>query len=207
MESKYNKVMNNIEVTTEIRDRILNNINQLDLNKISNKVVTFNKYKKYLSIAACFAILLVGSVAIHNTMNYMNDPVEQTIPEIVKYSSLSELSEAIGFSVKEVQIVPFEVEKVQYIAYWKELGEIQYIGENNTLTIRVSAFNEDISGDYSVYSDTKNITISGHSVTIKGDDSKYSLAVWESDGISYSMNFDQSVPEQVMVTTINSLQQ
>jgi hypothetical protein len=199
--------MNNIEVTTEIRDRILNNINQLDLNKISNKVVTFNKYKKYLSIAACFAILLVGSVAIHNTMNYMNDPVEQTIPEIVEYSSLNELSEAIGFSVKEVQNVPFEVEKVQYIAYWKELGEIQYIGENNTLTIRVSAFNEDISGDYSVYSDTKNITISGHSVTIKGDDSKYSLAVWESDGISYSMNFDQSVPEQVMVTTINSLQQ
>jgi hypothetical protein len=199
--------MNNIEVTTEIRDRILNNINQLDLNKISNKVVTFNKYKKYLSIAACFAILLVGSVAIHNTMNYMNDPVEQTTPEIVEYSSLSELSESIGFSVKEVQNVPFEVEKVQYIAYWKELGEIQYIGENNTLTIRVSAFNEDISGDYSVYSDTKNITISGHSVTIKGDDNKYSLAVWESDGISYSMNFDQSVPEQVMVTTINSLQQ
>jgi hypothetical protein len=199
--------MNNIEVTTEIRDRILNNINQLDLNKISNKVVTFNKYKKYLSIAACFAILLVGSVAIHNTMNFMKHPVEQTIPEIVEYSSLSELSEAIGFSVKEVQNVPFEVEKVQYNAYWKELGEIQYIGENNTLTIRVSAFNEDISGDYSVYSDTKNITISGHSVTIKGDDNKYSLAVWESDGISYSMNFEQSVPEQVMVTTINSLQQ
>jgi hypothetical protein len=160
LESKYNKVMNNIEVTTEIRDRILNNINQLDLNKISNKVVTFNKYKKYLSIAACFAILLVGSVAIHNTMNYMNDPVEQTIPEIVEYSSLSELSEAIGFSVKEAQNVPFEVEKVQYNAYGKELGEIEYIGENNTLTIRVSAFKGDISGDYSVYSDTKNITIS-----------------------------------------------
>jgi hypothetical protein len=199
--------MNNIKVTTEIRDRILNNINQLDLNKISNKVVSINKYKKYLSIAACFAILLVGSVAIHNTMNFMKNPVEQTIPEIIEYSSLSELSEAIGFSVKEVQNVPFEVEKVQYNAYWKELGEIQYIGENNTLTIRVSAFNEDISGDYSVYSDTKNITISGHSVTIKGDDNKYSLAVWESDGISYSMNFEQSVPEQVMVTTINSLQQ
>lgn len=207
MESKYNKVMNNIEVTIEIRDRILNNINQLDLNKISNKVVSINKYKKYLSIAACFAILLVGSVAIHNTINFMKHPVEQTIPEIIEYSSLSELSEAIGFSVKEVQNVPFEVEKVQYNAYWKELGEIQYTGENNTLTIRVSAFNEDISGDYSVYSNTQNITISGHSVTIKGDDNKYSLAVWESDGISYSMNFDQSVPEQVMVTTINSLQQ
>jgi hypothetical protein len=199
--------MNNIEVTIEMRDRILNNINQLDLNKISNNVVSFNKYKKYLSIAACLAILLVGSVAIHNTMNFMKNPEEQTIPEIVEYSSLNELSEAIGFSVKEVQNVPFEVEKVLYNAYWKELGEIQYIGENNTLTIRVSTFNEDISGDYSVYSDTKNITISGHSVTIKGDDNKYSLAVWESNGISYSMNFDQSVPEQVMVTTINSLQQ
>lgn len=208
MESRYNRVMNKIEVTSEMRDRILNNINQLELNKNSDKVVSFNKYKRYLSIATCFAVLLVGSVAIYNRNNFINNPVEQTMPEIVEYSSANELSAAVGFTVKEIRDVPFEVEQTQYTAFGKELAEIQYTGQNNTALLRMAVLddNDDISGDYSVYTNAKTIAINDYSVTLKGADNKYSLAVWHYDGVSYAIHFMQAVSEEKMLTSIRSLQ-
>lgn len=95
---------------------------------------------------------------------------------------------------------------MQYTDYWKEIAEIQYTGQNNTVVLRMAALEEDISGDYSVYTETKNIMVNGYSVTLKGDDNKYSLAIWQYDGFSYAVQFAQAVSEQEMLTSIKSLQ-
>lgn len=206
MKNRYGKVMNHIEVTTDMRDRILNNINRLDLNQIPDKIMPFPNYKRYLSIAACFVILLVGSFLVQNRINWTREPTQQAIPDIVEYHSANELSKAVGFTVKEIQNIPFEVETVQYTAYWKDLAEIRSIGRNNTLVFRMAARSEDVSGDYSVYTDIKNVTVNGTLVTLKGDASKYKIAVWQAEGYSYSVQFTEAVSEQEMIITLQNVE-
>lgn len=206
MKNRYGKVMNHIEVTTDMRDRILNNINRLDLNQIPDKIMPFPNYKKYLSIAACFVILLVGSFLVQNRINWTREPTQQAIPDIVEYHSANELSKAVGFTVKEIQNIPFEVETVQYTAYWKELAEIRSIGRNNTLVFRMAARSEEVSGDYSVYTDIKNVTVNGALFTLKGDASKYKIAVWQAEGYSYSVQFTEAVSEQEMIITLQNVE-
>ena len=66
--------------------------------------------------------------------------------------------------------------------------------------------NEDISGDYSEYASIKNYTLHGYDITIKGNNGRYNLAVWQADGFSYAVHFAEAISEQEMLTTIESLQ-
>ncbi len=206
MENRYDKVMKNIEVTADMRNRILNNMNNLNLNKIPNKIIPFHNYKKYLSIAACFVFLLVGSLIIHNTSSGPNEPPLLVGPKIVDHSTIDELSEAVGFPVKELQNIPFDVDTMKFTSLCDDLAEVTYEGQSNTAVLRMAPHNEDISGDYSEYTSIKNDTINGHEITLKGNNGKYNLGVWQSDGFSYAVHFSEAVSEQEILITIESLQ-
>ncbi|QOX62062.1 hypothetical protein FRZ06_01200 [Anoxybacterium hadale] len=207
MKNRYDKIMNKIEVTPEIRNRILDNINDLDFDQVKveapRTVVSFSRYRKYLSIAACFMILFFGSVMVHNLIQ--NSPQEQVVPDIVNYDTVEELSKAVGFGAKEVQSLPFEVETIQYTVYWKELAEVQYTGQENTVLLRMAQGSEDISGNSTEYSNTKVLAVNGSNVTLKGDGDKYVLAIWQSDGYSYSLDFTEGISETEMLTAIQSI--
>ncbi|WP_092247107.1 hypothetical protein [Lacrimispora sphenoides] len=205
MKNKYDEVMKNIEVTDEMRDRILNNISKLDLEKTYKKTLPFPQYKKYLSIAACFAILIVGSVIVHNTINMPSEPPLQMTPNIVSYHSVAELSDAIGFAVKEIQELPFEIESVKFTSYWGELAEIKYVGSDNTAIFRMASGDKDVSGYYNEFTSVESHEINGYDVTMKGIDGQYLLAVWQNNGYSYSVQFIEPVSQQEMLDTIQSI--
>jgi hypothetical protein len=205
LKNRYDEAMKNIVVTNEMRDRILNNISKLDLQKTSKKTLPFPQFKKYLSIAACFAVLFVGSVIVHNTINLPSEPPVQIVPEIVPYHSNAELSDAIGFTVKEIQELPFEIESVKYTSYWGELADIEYAGSDNTAIFRMASGDEDVSGYYGEFTSVESHMINGYDVTIKGNDGQYLLAVWQNDGYSYSVQFIEPVSQQEMFDTIQSI--
>jgi len=205
LKNRYDEAMKNIVVTNEMRDRILNNISKLDLQKTSKKTLPFPQFKKYLSIAACFAVLFVGSVIVHNTINLPSEPPVQIVPEIVPYHSNAELSDAIGFTVKEIQELPFEIESVKYTSYWGELADIEYAGSDNTAIFRMASGDEDVSGYYGEFTSVESHMINGYDVTIKGNDGQYLLAVWQNDGYSYSVQFNEPVSQQEMFDTIQSI--
>lgn len=50
---------------------------------------------------------------------------------------------------------------------------------------------EDISGDYTKYSDVKTEKIGDWDVTLKGNDGKVVLAVWNDGTYSYSISLDE----------------
>lgn len=65
MKKKYDEIMEKIQVTDDMRKRILSNIQTIDFTeKAPTKVIHLSKFKKYLSIAACFAVLMIGAIAI-----------------------------------------------------------------------------------------------------------------------------------------------
>jgi len=205
LKNRYDKAMKNIEVTNEMRDRILNNISKLDLEKTSKKTLPFPQYKKYLSIAACFAVLIVGSVIVHNTINLPSEPPVQIVPDIVSYHSVAELTDAVGFTVKEIHELPFEIESVKYTSYWGKLAEIEYTGSDNTVIFRIATGDEDVSGYYGDFTSLESHVINGYDVTIKGSDGQYLLAVWQNGGYSYSVQYIEPVSQQEMLDTIQSI--
>ena len=60
-------------------------------------------------------------------------------------------------------------------------------GEGETAVFRKSLGEEDNSGDYTMYSEKKEVAVGNLTVTLKGDDGAYPLAVWSDDGYACSL--------------------
>ena len=127
---------------------------------------------------------------------------------MVEVDSLAELSKSIGFSVPEVKCIPFEVTSTVYTNGWNEFAQVEYQGESQdeAVLFRKARGTDDISGDYNVYSDVKEITVNEVSVTLKGDEGQYKLAIWQQDGFAYSLNYEPGGSEDVFVEMIQSVQ-
>lgn len=70
MDKKYNEIMDRVEVTPEMRARILTNISNADLSKNKAKVTVFTLYKKQI-IGAVAALLIVGAIVVSVFVNSM----------------------------------------------------------------------------------------------------------------------------------------
>lgn len=204
MKNKYDRAIEHIEVTAEMHDRIIKNLGGIDSVKKQSKVPSFKVYRKYISIAACFVLLLVGTFVIYNSLP--QKPPIQVVPNIKDYSSVGELSNTVGFKVREVKTYPFDVEQITYTAYWGKTAQIAYTGGDYTLVFRMSAGSEDNSGNYNDYSEVKNCSAGDYTVSIKGDNGQYYIAVWEYGGYSYSINIPNGVSEEEMLKIVLSVQ-
>ena len=192
----YDEIMDKVEVTEEMRRRVLARIAQEDLKPARPKVVRFPAWKKYLSAAACLILVIAGAAVLPRLVR-LQPPDEhvQTVPKIEEAASLAGLSRLVGFEVEEGFALPFAPEEAAYCSYWNELAQVQYSGQGQTAAYRQSAGAEDNSGDYTVYSDVTEITAGGLPVTLKGDGGTYVLAVWTDGTFSYSLRLSQGVPE------------
>lgn len=212
LKNKYDEAIKYIEVTDEIRDRILANINNLTFekastnNKVKNKTTFFSNYRMYLSLAACTMFLIGGSFFIHNTVDIHKNTSMQVVPDIVTVQSAKDLSDTVGFTVKEIHNLPFEIKLVSYNSYWGEIAEIEYTGSNDTAIFRIGISDEDISGYSGEFTSIESHIINGCDVTIKGNNGQYILAIWQSDGYYYSVNFAEPVSEQEMMITLRSIE-
>ncbi len=201
LKKRYDEVMDRIEVTDEMRGRILGNIQKMELEAApKSNVIPFPNLKKYLSVAACFVVLLAGTFVAGNMTGIFrpNDPAVLTPGDgIVDVGTLEELSAHVGFEVEELTGLPFEVTETTYTAYWQELAEIVYSGEGQTATSRKSVGTEDNSGDYIAYADVKNIQIGSLTATLKGNGNgdAYTLAIWSADGYAYSVSLSDGISE------------
>ena len=112
---------------------------------------------------------------------------------MVEVDSLAELSKSIGFSVPEVKNIPFEVISTVYTNGWNEFAQVEYQGksQDEAVLFRKARGTDDISGHYNTYSDVKEVTVKEVSVTLKGDDGQYKLAIWQQDGFAYSLNMNR----------------
>lgn len=205
MKSRYDKVMERIEVTPAMHERIMKRLSDLDFDLKNSQVKSFNNYRKLLSIAACFLLLLASSFLIYNNV-YDKKPPVQIVSGVVECPCIDKLSETVGFKVSQVQMFPFKVEQVKYVSYWGKLAQITYSKEGNTLAFRMSVGSEDNSGDYSEYGNIKTISTGNLAVTLKGQEEIYKLAIWYTNGYSYSINVSNGISQEEMVKIVESVQ-
>ena len=205
MGKAYDELMDKIEVTPEMRQRVLRRVTSEDIAPAKPKVMSFPKLKKYLSAAACLVLVIAGAAVLPRlTQPQPPGGDVQVVPQIEEAASLDELSTLTGFDVDVGFVLPFEPEETTYCSYWNELAQIQYSGQGQTATYRQSVGAADNSGDYTVYGDVVEITASDLSVTLKGDGGVYVLAVWTDGAFSYYLRLSQGVPQAEWLDIISA---
>ena len=182
---KYDEIMDRIEVTPEMRQRVLDHLQNAQETRRKRSA-----WRYVLSAAACLAVILCCYIF------RQREPITQVIPQIETVNTLQELSEKTGIPLKELTAISFEVSETEYVSYWENLAEILYSGQDNQLCYRKSAGTEDNSGDYNVYQQEQALTISGLSVTLKGNDDGCCLAVWTDGTYAYSVSVTSPLTEE-----------
>ena len=212
MSKSYDEIMEEIQVTDEMRDRILQNIANTEIQKKSSgkKRTHFYRWQKYSLTAACLALLLVGAAALPKLWsgNGQESPIvgsEAGTGELTgsaswgiqECSSAEALSEAAGFPIEELEQLPFEVQETYYNYLGDGLAEIRYSGANEErLDYRKSVGAEDNSGVYLDFDRVQEEKVSGVKVTLNGDETYVYLILWQKDGFSYSIYEEEGIPTE-----------
>ena len=201
--TKYDEVMEKLEVTPEMRARILQNV-ETQMTEPRKKP---NRLRRFAALAACLAVLLVGAVALPKLISSpAPEESETTIANgMVEVASKEELSEAVGFPVKSAQSLPFFPQSIYYTSYWGEMAQIDYANGGSTACFRQSLGEEDNSGDWSEYPAQKSLTVNGCAVTLKGEADSYTLAIWQDGTYSYSLSLSAGQPASVWESIVEGV--
>ena len=183
--NKYNEVMAHISVSEEAKDRILKEIRSAEPEQA--EVVRFPNAKRYIALAACFAVVLIGVLAVTVTNRQPQPGDLQTAGSAVEYKNAKALSKASGIRIEDLKNLPFEPTQTACLDYQANLVEIVYSDAKQSLYYRVSKGSGDNSGDYNEYESVETKEIGGVTVTLKGSGDLIYCALYEKDGLSYSV--------------------
>ena len=206
---KYNEIMEYITVTPDMRTRVLENVSRITAaEEKTRKVIPFTRWRRIAAMAACFAVLVIGGLALHNIRQQPGvTPVDVAEESITELSSLEELEAVYGFDIEEMTYLPFEVAETVYSDFFGEIAEVDYFSaDDESVTFRKSVGAEDNSGIYEEFEQETSIEIGEWDVTLKGSGEEYSLAVWNDGTYSYSVSTAAGYGEEVWHGMIEGLQ-
>ena len=201
--TKYDEVMEKLEVTPEMRARILQNVET----QMAEPCKKPNRLRRFAALAACLAVLLMGAMALPK---FISSPVPEESETMVangmvEVTSKEELSEAVGFPVKSAQSLPFFPQSIYYTSYWGEMAQIDYANGGSTACFRQSLGEEDNSGDWNEYPAKESFTVNGCAVTLKGEADSYTLAIWSDGTYSYSLSLSAGQPASVWESIVEGV--
>ena len=199
LKGRYDKIMDRVQMTDEMRARVLEKVRQADLSAPEERRHAPAAWRRWGAMAACLAVVIAGGLALPHLLpqNGTEDPPVLAGPGTEELDSRAALEQAVGFSVEEAETLPFAPQEVLYTAFDSGLAQVEYRGENGqTALLRKSQGPEDNSGDFNQYPDVKTLTAAEADVTLKGADGQFTLALWQEDGFAYSLSLSQGQDAQ-----------
>lgn len=123
----------------------------------------------------------------------------------VEYKTVEDAKKVLAFNPKYPTSVPNEYKTDDISVMNNSMLQIIYKDMKGTqITYRTEQGSEDISGDYNVYSNVKDVKIGDLTVKVRlGDES--SSAVWTNNGYSYSNFVDKGNAEKEITDMIASV--
>lgn len=200
MSDKYKEAMDNIHVTKEMHERVMSRVRASDT---PSKKVVFPR--KIAAIAACAVVLAAGAagIAIVSSQSGGTTYPPTLYQDTEQYSDAAALSSALGFDISDLSDIPFEVDEAVYSAISGNIADITYYGKNGeSLTYRVSRGNDDNSGYFGDFEREDTFEANGKSVTLKGANEGYTLAVWRQNSLSYSVSVSYPTDSQTLLSII-----
>ena len=209
MAVKYNEVMEHVQLSAEAKSRILDNVRNAEIAKKEEKkdpkILFSSGFRKWATIAACIAILVVTGFALRFGAPSPSGIVASPSSSTVECASIKELSETVGFTVEDVTLAAADPEQIQYLSFFGKIAQISVQGSGQNFTFRKAEGNDDVSGDYNSYEDEKIVKAEGIDVTLKGEGGEVLLAIWQENGFSYSIAFSPAVKEELAGELIRAI--
>lgn len=205
LRSTYQELMGQVEVTPEMRARILAHVQTAEREPVPENRPLL---RRWLPLAACIALVLVmGGKFLRAPEEPVqpDTPVTQVVSPFTSAASIEELEELTGIRLPETVPLPFAVEEVSYQAIGTQVAQIAYQGEGQTAVLRKSLGTEDNSGDYTHYAKTQSVQIGDITGELKGDGALYPLACWHTDSESLSLRLSQGIEEAAWLDLISAL--
>ena len=174
--NKYNEIMERLTVSDEMREKLIAGVGKADKRKIG--MIRASTLKRVAAIAACLVLLLAGAIVLKNLSKnevpvtaggYSTGGPDDMPVAPLQYNSASELSEASGIFIEDLENVPFVPTETVYQYYDNGIAEIVYSDGEEVLSYRVSYGDEDNSGDCNEYAEVFQKEIDGAVYTLKGD--------------------------------------
>ena len=214
MSKSYNEIMDKISVTEEMRERILDNIQNNNIAEYKKNNAVKQVRKASFLVSAAIIAITAGTFLIFNFRNRANieePPLEQggttqIYNGIEECISLTELEQKVGFKIEDIEkSLPFTPTQVDYLSYWAEMAEIQYTGAEQIVTFRKSVGEEDNSGDYNEYAFETETVADRSKVLLKGNKDGIKLAIWNKDGFAYSLSFENAASQEEILSIISNI--
>ena len=200
MNDKYKKIMDKINVSQEMHERVMNNICSAS---IQPKRILFPR--KIAAIAACAVVLAAGvaGIAVISSQNSGTTLPPTLYQDTKQYSNAADLSSVLGFDVVDLSGIPFKIDETVYSVIYEKTAEINYYGKNGeSLTYRVSRGSIDNS-EHFVDLDREDVfDANGKNVTLKGTSEGYTIAVWQQNSLSYSISISYPANSETLLSMI-----
>jgi len=137
-----------------------------------------------LTLAAC------GKSAEKASESALGGQNAQIQNPFVDCKTLDEAETLAGFDIALPAKMPEGYTMSAIRAIKDTMIEIIYTNGDNEIRIRKGTGSEDISGDYSDYSETETVTLGDLQVTMKGNDEKVNVATWADGGHVFSVTIN-----------------
>lgn len=148
-------------------------------------------------------VTLEGSIVRINT-----DPSSMSAAQIpnpfTSHATLAEAAKAVGFEL----IVPEKVgssPRRDIETMNGEMIQVFYGSTENEACIRKAAGEGDISGDYNQYAQSRTVEVNGSTVTMRGENGLFMVAIWENGGYTYAVTSGTGMSVAVMIALIQSV--
>lgn len=212
----YQAVMNKVEVDPIMRQKILANIESMDLaSKRKKHFLSFLPVKDFGLALACLLVLAIGALTLPSVINQFINPdsgddtatLEVASP-IIDVGSAQELSELAQFTVNDIDgLLLIDTNDVTYSYLMGYIAQIQYGSGEDGITFRKAMANEDISGDYTDYEYELVEADNDIQITLKGNQlGVYNLAIWTKENYSYSLSIPSGLDSDTLLSIIKAIE-
>lgn len=152
--------------------------------------------KKLIAIILCG--LTVYSLAACTSKNATGGNAEIPNP-FMDCATLADAAKLTGFDITVPDSIEgYDTRVIQVMD--NKMIQIIYAKGENSLLIRKAAGSDDISGDYSQYTEINAAALGSLQVTMRGENEMVSVAIWTDGGYTYAVNA-QDIPMDVDTIT------
>lgn len=131
-----------------------------------------------------------------------NPPMTQIVNPWSDCTTIEEAEDIAGFkfnSIKSAEVNAISVMKGSDYT----IIQISFYDGENKVTIRKANTEENISGDYNVYTQKNPIIKDEITISVQGNDNLYSLVEWNRNGYAYSISCGQGVELEIIESYLN----
>lgn len=168
------------------------------------------KQKRILTFGLCAVLVLLCIAFAFGNKNNQEQEQEDTgmlglSNPWTDYESQEEAEQAVGFPVQLPDIQWTEYPVIYRVMTDTDVSLLEIIYENaeQTVTVRKGTGMEDVSGDFNSYTEQKEVTAEGNTVTLQGNDGSVSLATWTKGNYAYSVQAEPGIDEDTMTALVS----